>query len=169
MAPHLTAPRLPRRSGRTAGARWARAAAALLFGSVAACDGALTGVAGTTSTVAGAGATSTTAGALDAALLGRWRRALAFTARDGTLNSSETTWAFAGDGSAVRTVVSRNLAAGLADGFSTRAAWRTANRTVTITYLPPDAGTVRFTYLVERAPAGDVLYLNGQAFARVGL
>ena len=88
MASHFTAPRLPRGFGRVAGARRARAGAALLFGWVAACDGALTGVAGSTSTVTGAGATATTDGAIDAALLGRWRQAFAVTALDGTLNSS---------------------------------------------------------------------------------
>jgi hypothetical protein len=146
-------------------ARWALAAAAA--GALAACSGELTGVLGSPSTVAygsGAGGQSR----LDPALLGRWRRVRVFTANDGTTHTSETTWAFAGDGSALRTVVSRNVSFNLADGASTSAFWRTEPGVLVVTFRPPEGGVTRFAYVVDRSAYGDVLYLAGEPFARVG-
>lgn len=149
-----------------------------LLGGAVGCSGDLSAVTGTSA--AGAGTTGTGAtgtgtttpsasSTFDAALLGRWRRVVLFTATDGTSNSSETTWTFAGDGSALRTVVSRNISYGLADAVNAAASWRTEGSTVVITYRPPDRGTVRFAYAVERSAFGDALRLNSQSFVRVGV
>ena len=161
------------RSGRTLrdprgrGALVRRALAFAAVGALAGCSGELTGVLGSPTT-ATYGSGSGGEARLDPSLLGRWRRVLVFTANNGTTNTSETTWAFAGDGSALRTVVSRNVSFDLADAASARAFWRTESGFIVITFRAPDSGTARFAYAVERSAYGDVLYLGGQPFARVG-
>ena len=161
--------RQDRSTGRRArGARGALFAAALASAATG-CSGEISGVAGSTSAVTiGSSPFARGRTSFDAALLGRWRRAVLFRGADGTSHGSEITWSFAADGSALRSVVSRNVTLGLADVVSTAASWRTEGNTVVIVYLSPGSGAVRFTYFVDRTAYGDVLYLDDQAFTRVG-
>ena len=133
-----------------------------------ACGGEISGVGGATgSTVAATGAAGATRGALDPALFGAWRRTLYFEGTDGSTNSSETTWRFAPDGLATRTLVARNLSYGYADAVRAAATWRVEGGTVVIAFEPPDRGTVRFGYAVDRV-GGDVLVLGRERYVRVG-
>jgi hypothetical protein len=157
------------RSARVACAVRALGGAAWVSVAAAGCAGEVTGVAGGSGVAVTVGSGASPVTALDPALLGRWRRAVVFSGADGSVNSSETTWTFAGDGSALRTVVARNVTSGYADAVSASASWRTEGGTVVITYRPPDFGTARFAYSLDRTGGRDVLYLGSQAYARVGL
>lgn len=162
----------PQREIRSA-ARQLRRAALVALVALGACSGEITGVAGSRSGGQfGYDPLGRSRAGFDAALLGRWRRLVTFDGPGGTLNSSETTWAFASDGSALRTDVTRNLTFGYADAVSTAAVWHTeAGNTLVITYQSYqgfERGTARLAYFVDRIGYGDVLYLNQQPFARVG-
>src|SRR5215211_1397802 len=89
-----------------------------LSGLVAACDGA--GVVGPDHTSVGFGGNSTT---LSQSLVGTWRHTFAFLDEFGFANSTETTWRFAADGTAERSLVTRNLTVGLSDTLLTTARW----------------------------------------------
>jgi hypothetical protein len=151
--------------------RWRVAAALALapLGVGVGCSGELTGIGGATNSASfGDGSRSVTRAGLDAALVGRWRRAVAVAAGYATAGSSETTWTFAADGSALRSVVTRDPALGLVDSYTVAASWRADGRTVLIALRSPELGPARFTYAVVRTTSGDVLYLDGQGFQRVG-
>ena len=145
---------------------------ALAMGAItalAACDGEITGLVGAPRTALGAGgATAGGAVRLDPALIGRWQRTVVFTGADGSLNSSETSWSFAGDGSALRTVVTGNLTFGLADVVSTAALWRVEGGTLVIAFRPVGSAAVRFPYFIERGIGVELLTFGGQRYARVG-
>lgn len=96
------------------------------------------------------------------ALVGGWSRTVIFTAGDGDVHSSETIWHFRSDSTADRTVVATSVAAGVADTVVATALWEASGSQVTITYLPPDAGTATFEYSVH----ADTLTLGGQDFVR---
>ena len=160
--PNLTAPRR--------GARRAtlRRALPLVAAATLACDGEISGIGGATgSTVAADGVRGSAAGALDPALFGLWRRTVYFDGTDGSANSSETTWRFSPDGLAARTVVARNFSYGYVDAVRAGATWRVEGGTVVVAFLPPDRGTVRFGYAVDRL-GGDVLVLGRERYLRVG-
>ena len=145
-----------------------RRAVPLVAGVALACGGEIAGVGGATgSTIAADGARGAAAGALDPALFGLWRRTVYFEGADGSANSSETTWRFSADGLAARTVVARNLSYGYVDAVRAAAAWRAEGGTVVIAFQPPDRGTVRFGYAVDRV-GGDVLVLGRERYLRVG-
>ena len=164
LVPHCARP-IPRHGL----ARARRAALRLAVPAVAlACDGEISGVGGATgSTVATGGSSVATTASLDPALFGVWRRTLYFQGVDGSTNSSETSWRFSPDGFAVRTVVARNLTFGYADAVHAVALWRVEAGAVVLTFQPPDAGTVRFAYAVDRV-GGGVLVLGRERYARVG-
>jgi hypothetical protein len=146
-----------------------RAAVLAAAATLGACSGELTGIAGSTTTALTAGGSTSRAGVrLDPALIGRWHRAVVFASYDGSTNSSETTWSFAGDGSALRTVISRNLTFGLADAVSDPALWRVEGGTVVIDFGPLGSAPARFAYYVERRAGGELLSLGGQRYTRVG-
>jgi hypothetical protein len=97
------------------------------------------------------------------ALVGRWSHRVLFEDGLGVIHSSETIWDFRADGSALRTLISRNLTDGVAEATTQVAQWHLQGRTVVITYLPPDGGTVSFDYQI----LGDTLLLGGREFRRV--
>lgn len=149
--------------------RLACAIAALALSSVLGCGGGAvrdpTGVNG-----GGAGAGSGSGGGgtpASAALVGRWNRIIYFYDAFGSLSASETEWVFAADGGAARTVITRNLSQGFADATVALARWRVEAGEVVITYQPPDAGTVRFTYRFESSSIGTLLFLGETQFVRV--
>ncbi len=96
------------------------------------------------------------------ALLGRWERVVFFTDAGGTVHASETLWDFRSDGTALRTVVTRNLTDGFADAITTIANWRVQGSTLVLDFVSPASGTSRFFFHISR----DILTLDGRDFVR---
>jgi hypothetical protein len=134
------------------------ALAVALSGLIVACEGS--GVVHPTHTSAGFGGNSTT---LSQSLVGTWRHTFEFFDDFGFANSTETTWRFAADGTAERSIVARNLTAGLADTLLTTARWTASDDTLTIEFTAPSPGTVDFSVSVQ----GNQLTLAGEAYTRV--
>lgn len=80
------------------------------------------------------------------------------------MHASETVWEFRADGTAARTVTVNNLSEGFFDTVTANALWSVNGTTVTVTFTPPDSGTVQFSFRVE----GSILTLDGRDFRRVG-
>ena len=142
-------------------------AGALALASGLACGGigdGSTGVNGGTGTGTGGGGGGSQA---SSALVGRWNRIIYFYDTFGSLHSSETEWVFAADGSAARTVITRNLSEGFADAAVLLARWRVEGSEVVIAYQPPNTGTVRFRYRFEASAVGTLLFLGETQFVRV--
>lgn len=95
-------------------------------------------------------------------LVGTWRRAVFFVDDFGISRASETTWRFAADGSASRTLVTRNLMLGVADVFLAAGRWRTAGNQLVIDLETPSPVQLQFTTRV----VGDQLELSGELFLR---
>jgi hypothetical protein len=108
----------------------------------------------------GGSPTSTTT----ASLAGTWRHALFFVDDFGFTNSTETTWQFSGDGTALRTIVTRNITLGTSDATITVARWRVSGTRVIIDFVSPTTGTIELAFSVQ----GNQLILAGQTFTRVG-
>jgi hypothetical protein len=108
--------------------------------------------------------TGTGSGPQHNGVVGLWTRVVVITDNEGTAHSSRTTWEFRSDGSAVRTVVTQNLSAGISDVISANATWHTDGSTLVITFRPPNTGTSRFSFFVF----GNVLTLDGRDFVRIG-
>ena len=162
------APMSPRRAAFARAA--ARGAGALALASVLACGGAgdgPTSVTGGFGTGTGGSGTGGGGSQASSALVGRWNRIIYFYDAFGSLHSSETEWLFAADGSAARTVITRNLSEGFADAAVLLARWRVEGSEVVITYQPPNTGTVRFGYRFEASAAGTLLFLGETQFVRV--
>jgi hypothetical protein len=100
--------------------------------------------------------------AIDAALVGTWRRTLLLTDQSGAALSAETIWSFRSDGSARREIITRNFSSGVSDVTVSLARWSTQGDLLVITFTGIEQGTVRLTYRVD---AG-VLVLGGQGFFR---
>ena len=152
--------------------RVARGAGALALVSTLACGGVA--VDGSTGVNGGGSGTGTSGGGgggggsqTSSALVGRWSRVLFFFDMFGSLHSSETEWVFSADGSAARTVITRNITEGFADATVAFARWRAEGNDVVITYQPPDAGTVRFSFRFESSASGTLLFLGETQFLRV--
>lgn len=120
--------------------------------------GALAGGAGT-----GTGAMH----ARDAALVGTWSRTVLTTGGSGYLQSSETRWTFAPDGSAERWLLTVDYGYGVGDRVVQTGAWRTAAGRVTIAYDAPPGGEVTFGYRVVSTTAGVQLSLDDLVFQRL--
>jgi hypothetical protein len=97
------------------------------------------------------------------ALVGTWQRTIFLLQADGSAASTETVWQFAGDGTGARTVTARNFSAGVFDTFLTNVTWQATATTVRVTFLPPQSGTVDYSWFVR----GDTLLLAGQDYVRV--
>ncbi|MFN2399084.1 MAG: hypothetical protein ABR543_10675 [Gemmatimonadaceae bacterium] len=97
-------------------------------------------------------------------LVGRWSRILFFTDAAGAVHASETVWEFRADGTAARTVTVNNLSEGFFDTVTAHAFWSVNGTTVTVTFTPPDSGSVQFSFRIE----GSILTLDGRDFRRVG-
>ena len=109
----------------------------------------------------GGGTTTTTAGPV-----GRWTRTLVFEDGWGGYASSETTWDFARDSIATRVNVARNITFGTTEVFVATARWSVDGTVMTVRYVTPDTGTVRFRWRVDRFADGDVLWLDDTPFVR---
>lgn len=96
------------------------------------------------------------------ALVGRWERFVLFTDAGGAVHASETLWDFRTDGTALRTVVTRNLTDGFADAITTIANWRVQGSTLVLEFVSPASGTAQFFFHINR----DVLTLDGRDFVR---
>lgn len=101
--------------------------------------------------------------ALAARLVGTWRRTLFFFDEFGFAHSSETTWQFQADGSALRVQVTRNLSLFLSDASVTVARWRVEGTSLHITFVSPQPGEATFALRIE----GRQLFLNGEQYERV--
>ena len=108
--------------------------------------------------------TNTGSGAHQNAIVGLWTRVVVITDNGGNAHSARTTWEFRSDGSAMRTLVTQNLSAGISDVISANAIWHTEGSTLVITFRPPDTGTSRFGFSVF----SNVLSLDGRDFVRIG-
>lgn len=140
-----------------------RGAILLLLALIVGCDSRVhvLGPGGTTGGRTGGG---TGGSAIDAALVGQWRRTLYFTGSSGSTHLSETVWEFLGDGTATRTVLTVNLTIGWGDRVVTEARWTTQSGRLVITYLTTSAGTVAYDYRID----GRTLFIAGQAYGRIG-
>ncbi|MBK8248330.1 MAG: hypothetical protein IPK85_13125 [Gemmatimonadetes bacterium] len=122
-----------------------------------ACDGP--GIAGpTTARIGRVGGSNTSA-----ALLGAWRRAIFFLDDFNYSRSSETTYQFAADGTAVRVQVARNHTLGLADILVSAGRWRLEGARLVIDFVSPSP----FQVALDMRLVGDQLELGGQLFLRV--
>ena len=133
---------------------------------LAACDGSakLTAPDGRVLVgVPGPGGAGGSAGNASSALVGTWNRTIFLLLADGSAGSTETVWQFAADGTGARTVTARNFSAGVFDVFLTNVTWQATSTTVRVTFLPPQSGTVDYSWLVR----GDTLLLAGQDYVRV--
>lgn len=107
--------------------------------------------------------TGTSSGTRHNSLVGIWTRLVVFTDDLGTAHSSRTTWEFRSDGSATRSVITRNLSIGVADVLTAHASWRTEGSTLVIAFRSPDSGTSRFAFSLF----ANTLTLDGRDFVRV--
>ena len=99
----------------------------------------------------------------DISITGTWQRTLVFFDEFGFLHSSETTWTFAADGTAERTVVTTNVTLGASDTTFTQARWRVEGTQVIIDFTAPTPGTITLEFFLQ----GTMLFLAGQEYERV--
>ncbi|HEX6314652.1 MAG TPA: hypothetical protein VFZ73_07320 [Gemmatimonadaceae bacterium] len=99
----------------------------------------------------------------DISITGTWQRTLVFFDEFGFLHSSETTWTFAADGTAERTVVTTNVTLGASDTTFTQARWRVEGTQVIIDFTAPTPGTITLEFFLQ----GTTLFLAGQEYERV--
>lgn len=95
-------------------------------------------------------------------LIGQWSHTRIFTDDNGGVHSSETIWRFEEDSTAHRLVIAADVAAGFADTVAAHALWEATGTKLTITFQPPDSGTVSFTYQVHLS----TLTIDGVQFMR---
>jgi hypothetical protein len=99
------------------------------------------------------------AGAL---LIGQWSHDEVFTDDNGGVHSSKTVWRFGSDSTAQRLVIATDVAASFADTVLTNALWEATGTALTVTFQPPDTGSVTFAYQVHLS----TLTLGGVQFQR---
>jgi hypothetical protein len=97
-----------------------------------------------------------------ALLVGQWSHDEVFTDDNGSVHSSKTVWRFAEDSTAQRLVIATDVAAGFADTVMANARWEASGTQLTITYQPPDTGSVTFAFQVHLSS----LTLGGVEFVR---
>ena len=140
-----------------------RAAAALLVLGFAACDG-LGPVGPERRQIGTVGSGADTGGNANTALVGSWRRTFFFVDEFGFSHAIETTWQFAGDGTAVRTTITTNLTLQVSDVTVTIARWRIQGGSIVLEFTSPDSGQVILDFVI----VGDELTLAGEIYSRVG-
>lgn len=156
-AMHLARPGTGRPGGRWSVTRAAAAFAAAAALALAACDGP--GIASPRRvTIA-----TTGAGASALSVVGSWRRIVYFIDDFGISRSSETTWQFGSDGTAVRVQVARNYTFGLVDVLVSAGQYRMEGTRVIIDLTSPSV--TQLSYDVRRT--GDQLEIAGQLYVRV--
>lgn len=95
-------------------------------------------------------------------VVGTWTLRFTFVDDFGVPKSTETTWAFNADGSAVRSVITRSFLDGIADRQDSFARWTVQGDQVVIDFTAPFTGRVPLTFQRN----GDLLILGGQTFVR---
>ncbi|HJU73057.1 MAG TPA: hypothetical protein VJ717_04870 [Gemmatimonadaceae bacterium] len=108
------------------------------------------------------GGAGTGPGTVNTAVVGTWTRTVVFVDEQGIPRENETTWAFNQDGTAVRTIISRNVAAGISERQDALANWQVVNAEIVVDWLAPFTGRLRLAFIRE----GDQLILAGQTFFR---
>ncbi|MGQ0537895.1 MAG: lipocalin family protein [Gemmatimonadaceae bacterium] len=96
-------------------------------------------------------------------IVGTWQRSVVTFDEFGSPQSSDVTWVFNADGSAVRTTVLRNVAGGIADRRDAFARWQLQGNQVIIDFTAPFSGRIQLEFRRE----GDRLILGGETFVRV--
>ena len=116
-----------------------------------------------------AGAPSAGAGQRADALVGRWFRAASADPAAGAAGAIvQTTWDFASDGTAVRTI---RLVTALGQVLETSRAvarWRAGGGVLVLDFGAPSFRVLRMTYTVDYGPNGTVLLLDGQRYLHGG-
>ena len=97
-----------------------------------------------------------------ALLVGQWSHDEVFTDDNGGVHSSKTVWRFEEDSTARRMVIATSVAAGITDTVTATARWEATASKLTVTFQPPDSGTVSFNYQVHLS----TLTLGGVQFVR---
>ncbi len=97
------------------------------------------------------------------ALVGNWRRIVFFLDDLNYARSSETTYQFAADGTALRLQVARNHTLGLADVLVAAGRWRVDGTRLVLDFATPSP----FQVVLTMRLTGDALDLGGQTFLRV--
>lgn len=100
---------------------------------------------------------------LSLAIVGTWRRTLYFLDDFGIARASETSWQFAGDGTFVRVLASRNITDGLADAQVSTGRYRIENARLLVEFVTPTASQLSFD--VQRS--GNQLKIAGQDYLLV--
>ncbi len=95
-------------------------------------------------------------------LIGQWSHDEVFTDDNGGVHSSKTVWRFGEDSSAQRLVIATAVGADFADTVRANALWEAAGTQLTVTFQPPDTGSVTFAYEVHLS----TLTLGGVQFQR---
>lgn len=95
-------------------------------------------------------------------LVGQWSHTEVFDDDNGDVHSSRTVWRFEEDSTAQRMVIATSVAAGITDTVTANALWEATAAQVSITFQPPDSGTVTFAYQVHLS----TLTLGGVQFTR---
>jgi hypothetical protein len=95
-------------------------------------------------------------------LVGQWSHAEVFEDDNGDVHGSRTVWRFEEDSTAKRMVIATSVAAGITDTVTANARWEATAAKLTVTFQPPDSGTVSFNYQVHLS----TLTLGGVQFVR---
>ncbi len=95
-------------------------------------------------------------------LVGQWSHTEVFEDDNGDVHSSRTVWRFEEDSTARRMVIATSVAAGITDTVTATARWEATASKLTVTFQPPDSGTVSFNYQVHLS----TLTLGGVQFVR---
>lgn len=98
----------------------------------------------------------------DTVVVGTWTFKISFVDDFGVPRSTETTWTFNSDGSAIRSVITRNFLDGIADRRDSFARWVVQGDQLVIDFTSPFTGRVPLTFQRN----GDRLILGGQTFLR---
>lgn len=98
-----------------------------------------------------------------AGVIGTRTRSVSFVDEFGSTRTTETTWSFNADGTATRTIVVRNSAAGATDRTESTARWQIQGDQLAIDFVTPIAGRVTMTF----TRVGDSLVLGGDTFLRL--
>lgn len=95
-------------------------------------------------------------------VVGTWTFKFASVDEFGVARSTETTWAFNADGSAIRSTITRNFLDAIVSRQDAFARWEAQLDQIVIEFLTPFTGRVPLSFQRD----GDRLILGGQTFVR---
>ena len=107
-----------------------------------------------------------TAGQGTGSLIGRWFRVEGATGFGGTV--TQTTWEFASDGTALRTITVRTAQGQVIETTQSRLGWRAGRGLLTLDFGPPTRRTLQVPYSIAYGVEGTVLYIQGVPYLRTG-